>query len=144
MKNDFYTKRFYKSRDEYILKTRQEIDGIIRNLRSFHQTDLSHNSDDYELVFDFGGSSHYYILFPKDPNSFKVISNLRHRGPIRNDLIDDKKWIHDGFLRLITHFPKTFELYYGDFCFKLGDSEREVWFKPHPTFRVITESDREL
>lgn len=141
MRNDYNVKKFGQNKVIHrILETWQENDDIKRGLLKWaraYQIEFSHNSDDYELIFDLGKGrnpdNYYYILFPKDPNSFKVISNLHDRG-LQIDF-EMKRWIHDEFLKLITHFPKAFELYYGDLY--TGDEDdvtREVWFQPRPTY----------
>lgn len=145
MRNDYVKKFGQSAEDHRILKTWQENDDIKHDLlrwidfddiegklRRSREIGLSYNSDDYELIFDLGKgrnpANHYYILFPKDPNSFKVISNLHDRG-----LQFCTRWIHDEFLKLITYFPKTFELYYGDYQVGFEDP-REVYFKPQLTY----------
>ncbi|XP_057339769.1 uncharacterized protein LOC130677151 [Microplitis mediator] len=55
---------------------------------------------------------HYHILFPKDPNAYKIISNMHARGFSGTSEI--KRWIHDVLLKFVTTFPGVFELYYGD------------------------------
>lgn len=101
---------------EGILKTWQENDKIKQILQKFYQRQFSFNNDDYELIIDFGAGrnpeNHYFILFPKNPNSFEVISVLHARGLIGlRGKYEEKDWLHDWLLKFIKYFPKTFMLY---------------------------------
>lgn len=117
-----------------ILKTWQENEKIKRKIE-YYRCRYSSNSDDYEIIIDFGEGrnpdNHYYILFPKNPNSFKVVSNLHARGQSGNT----RDWLHDWLVKFTANFPKTFELYYGDG--QGGYGEYEVLFKNGLGERII-------
>ncbi|XP_057340484.1 uncharacterized protein LOC130677670 [Microplitis mediator] len=66
----------------------------------------SKNSDN-ELI---PGDGHFYILFPKDPNTHKIISNMNARG--FSEASEIKDWIHDWSIQFVVTFPGVFEFYY--------------------------------